>query len=134
MTHSNLDSTNNEQWWRWIIFPFKAYVIAVPLALLLSQFCGYLFHHHHGQDANIFAYEERRMEIRVMENQTVSTFKLLEIGYAMCLAMLVVEATVSARIRNRKRLRSAIVFSALVLVSMVVVYSGMLWPVNLGWW
>lgn len=99
MTRLNMKLTK-ENCRHWIVFPFKAYIIAVPAALLICEIAG-----------------------RPVPASTPGTYyRFLEDGYVACLAVLLLDAMFSAFVQNKKEFRSAIIFVVLTLISMVAFY------------
>lgn len=96
MTHLNIKATK-ENFWRWIVFSFKAYIIAVPAALLICDIAG-----------------------RPVPANTPDTYyRFLEDGYGACLAVLALE---TACAKDKKRIRIALIFMVLTVISMIVFY------------
>jgi hypothetical protein len=89
-----------ENCWHWVVFPFKAYIIAVPAAVLICQFAG-----------------------RPVPMYKPDTYYIyLEGGYLVCLAVLIANA-ILAFLRNKKNFPYALMFIALTVVSMIVFLS-----------
>lgn len=106
----------------WNLFPFKAYIIAVPLAVLLCQLIAHMLHQNKPAPHDM-SYENRRLEARILQEDIVDTFKSIEIGYCLCIAVMLLDATIAALKRNKIEFRSAIIFVVLAAISLVALYS-----------
>jgi hypothetical protein len=107
--------------WHWMVFPFKAYIIAVPITALLCQvFVSSVLLNK--PDAHNASYWDLRLQARVIESENAKMLRLVELGYAMCLAVLLLDAMLAAIARNKNEFRSALIFAVLAIVSMIVFY------------
>jgi hypothetical protein len=65
MTRFNTKFTKGNCW-RWAVFPFKAYIIAVPLTLFICE-CVKNVIQHNGPNAHASSYEIRGLQIRILQ-------------------------------------------------------------------
>jgi hypothetical protein len=89
-----------ENCWRWLVFPFKVYIIAVPAAVLFCQAAG--------------------KPVPMYRPDTY--YNYLEGGYLAAFVVLIVNA-ILAFSRNKKGVSNAITFVVLTIISMIVLWS-----------
>jgi uncharacterized membrane protein len=90
-----------ENCWRWFLLPFKAYLFAMPTALLICQ---------------------QLARQRMLSEWPDTVLLLIEDGYIVCFVVLLINAVFAVSTRDKNKIRPALMFAILALISAVVVY------------
>lgn len=103
------------QSWHWFIFLFKAYIIAMPVVVLICQlfFVEILpFHVSNLQNGS-------HLQSQVIERESVKFFRTIELGYIVSLAVLLVDAVIATKTQNKREFRNALIFASLNIISIL---------------
>lgn len=103
-----------KSYWCWIVFLSQTYIVAVPIALLLCQFFAL-----NKPDTHNASYWDLHLQARIISGENAKIISFIEQGYFACLAVLALE---TASAKDKKRIRAAIVFAMLAIVSMIILY------------
>jgi hypothetical protein len=114
-----MKNSAKERCWDWMVFPFKAYIIAVPIAVLFCQFFEN-FPQSYKTNMQNASYWDARLEKSMMKEASTKIFCRVEVGYGVCAAILVLDATIANFTHNKKRFRAALVFALLAVISVIV--------------
>ena len=120
MTSLNV-KPKKESFWHWIAFLSKAYIIAVPAALLICQFIGNDVQANKPYKQNNSQWDAR-LQARVIEEENAKIFRLIETVYVMCLVVLVRTAIFAVSKRDKNEFRITLIFMVLTVISMIVFY------------
>ena len=108
----NMMPAGKEGFWRLALLPFKAYIVAVPVVGILSFFIAELAGWN---DLGTSASAGRS----TLAKESCHRYAILEYGYLVCVLGLLVGAFSQ---RERKARRSALIFSVLGIISMVLLF------------
>ena len=109
--------------WQWVFFLPRAYIIAVPIFVLLFQF---LEKNVLTGKSNSISYWDARMQTRMLGDEWERLFHLIAWGYLVCLAILFLEIAFADRKQKKSEIRSALIFAILALISMCVLHVALL--------
>jgi len=101
---------------RFIFLLPKAYIIAIPVVLLVCAFAG---------DYKILLNVSPQGEY-LNNKAIVNMFVLIEIGYVICLLILSVDLFFAKRFQNKRAFWSAMLFLMIDIIFMIVLYPGTL--------
>jgi uncharacterized Tic20 family protein len=104
---------------RWFIFLFKAYIIAVPVVVLICQsFVVEILPFH---ISNLQA-GSQHLQSQIIERESVKFFRTIEFGYIFSLVILLADAVIAAKTQNKREFRSALIFASLNIISMFLFF------------
>lgn len=103
----------------WIMLPFKAYIVAVPIFVLICQF---LENNVLADKSNSLSYWDARRLAKIAGGEWAKIFGVIELGYITCLLVLFFNMIFAGFRRKRSETRNALVFIILGVISMCVFY------------
>ncbi len=104
-----------ENCWRWFLFLSKTYLFAMPTVLLICQLPG-LPMAPNARDA----YFEGSPVVE-------SVFRRIGEGYIVCFVVLLVNVIFAISTRDKNKIRPALIFAILALISVVFFYLFAFW-------
>jgi hypothetical protein len=112
-----------KSFWYWTTLPFKAYIIAVPIFVLI---CPFLEKHILVSKSGALSYWQMRFQNKIVDDEWVRMFRLIEWGYVGCLTVLIFAAIYAKLKKNKPEFRGALFFAILALILLVFFYPGTL--------
>lgn len=106
-----------------MLFLPKAYVIAVPIFVLVFQF---LEKNVLAGKSNSISYWDARTQARMLGDEWGKLFSIITWGYLVCLAMLLLGIFFTDRQQKKSEVRSSVIFAVLALISMGVLHGAIL--------
>ena len=104
--------------WRWFAFVFKAYIIAVPVVVLICQSFVVEILPFHVSNLQTGSH----LQPRIIEIESMKFFRTIELGYIVSLAILLADAVIAAKTQNKREFRSALIFASLNIISMFLFF------------
>jgi hypothetical protein len=100
------------------IFLFKAYIIIVPLTVVICQICAPTLESNKSH-AHKMSYWDERLVNKLLGAEMARIFRAVEVGYCLALLAFTIDAVVSRSKRNTKEFRTAVLFATLSLFSVI---------------
>jgi hypothetical protein len=107
----------------WLVFLAKTYILAVPIAVLISRQVDSVIRQHR-PDVLLTSYWDARLQSSIIASETVEKFRHVETGYIVCLIVLLVNAYLVKSKKNDAECRSSLLFAAMAIVLMLFFYLG----------
>ena len=104
--------------WHWVVFPFKAYVFAVPIAILIARY------------SNRTPLGKSLLEDRIIRDECGKVMDGLQLGYVLCIVILLSSALFAAKAGIRVEAYHSVTFAVLAVLSLLTMHlTSLFWPI-----